>query len=98
MNIYLHKYNVTPNIDEKEELVLKIENDTIVYSDIEKENNQLINEIKASSCKGGRQKQLSIYCEKDCNKQIVLVGNTDNKKTLKLYDKIKNQIIDLLKN
>lgn len=115
MIIYLHEYNVTPDVNKRNELIIKVEDNSITYNDINDENDYLANKIKEmlisykdtllhakdikfDNSKGGRQKQLSIYCEEICAEKIVLAGNTNNEEIAKLYDEIKNKLISLLEN
>lgn len=46
MIIYLHEYNVTPDVNKKEELIIKVENGTIMYNGINNESDYMLDEIK----------------------------------------------------
>lgn len=115
MNLSIHEYNVTPDINEKNKFSIQINNNIITYNDIKIENNEILDKINEillsyketllilknihhSNYKGGRQKQLSIYCEDICNEKITLIGNTSNTEIAEFYNTFKNKIISLLEN
>lgn len=44
--IYLHEYNVTPDTNKRNELVIKIDNDAIIYDGINKSSEELLDQVK----------------------------------------------------
>ena len=42
----LHEYNVTPDINKREELIIKVENNKIIYNDFNNDDEHIIGEIK----------------------------------------------------
>lgn len=45
MIIYLHEYNVVPDMDKKDELILKVEDNKIIYNNLIIENMEKVNEM-----------------------------------------------------
>ena len=114
MKVILYEYNVTPIIEKKDVLSIKIEDCKITYNgkqyeSIEKENevNNLLLSCKEKLLKlknieyssyKGGRQEELRICYEADNKETVLMGNTSNAEISKFYNDFKNRVISILDN
>lgn len=110
MKMSLYEYNVTPNIENRNILLINVENDKVVYKDVTIEDNDLIYELKEFIAKN--RESLLKYNEIEHSNfkggrqriltlniddtEIKLIGNTDNNDIADFYNNFKEELINII--
>ena len=110
MKIYLYEYNITPNIENRNILLINVEEEKVTYNDkiieddsLIEELNEIIDNYKESLLKFNEiphtnykgGRQRSLKVNVDGN-VIALIGNTDNNEIANFYNEFKEKIITVI--
>ena len=107
MKIYLYEYNVTPNIENRNILLINVEDDKVTFNDKVIENSKLIEELEEIVANNKNSllayneiphtnfkggRQRNLKVNVD-DIEVKLIGNTENNEIANFYNDFKEQII-----
>lgn len=110
MKLCIYEYNITPNVENRNELLINVEEDKVTYNDKVIENGELIAELNQivennkptlldfNEIQHSNYKggrQRSLKVEVD-GVSIKLIGNTDNNQIANFYNDFKEEIINVV--